>query len=206
MQTDDLNEGAVKLRASGKSAAEIAAFLARRGVNVTRQTASNWRAGKTLPPDEARAAFAGAPFRIPTVAWERPAKAPDGVMTGGSPSKPPGRPGGPTAGHGGPGDRRSAAELAAGLLARIEGFRARAEAEGTPAAAARLCALEGRAIERLAKLTGEGASPEGELVRSPQWARLRAEILGAVGKHPAAARDLLAALEAHGHAPPKGTP
>jgi hypothetical protein len=65
-----------------------------------------------------------------------------------------------------------------------------------PAAAHRVALLEGRAIERRAKLRDKATAPEGELVRSPQWARLRSEILAALTAHPAALRAVLAVLEA----------
>jgi hypothetical protein len=50
MSTADLNSGASKLRASGRSTSELAGFLAGRGVEVSRMTCPNWRAGKTLAP------------------------------------------------------------------------------------------------------------------------------------------------------------
>jgi hypothetical protein len=202
--TDELNRGAAKLRKSGQSAAEIATFLEDRGVEVTRMTASNYRRGRTVPPENVRAIFAAAPFYIPIAAWDRPAPAaPALVVPQKTASVPPAsarKPGGPAATR----DTRSAATLAAELLTRIEAWREAAERDGTPAAAHRFAQLEGRAIERLAKLRGEAVGTEGELVRSPQWARLRAEILAVVGEHPPTARKLLAVLEAHGHAPHPG--
>jgi hypothetical protein len=212
--TDELNRGAAKLRKSGRSAAEIAALLADRGVEVTRMTASNYRRGRTVPPENVRAIFAAAPFYIPITAWDRPAPAapalavpkkaaPPRVIPKKTASVPPAAArtlGGPAATR----DTRSAATLAAELLTRIEAWREAAERDGTPAAAHRFAQLEGRAIERLAKLRGEAVGTEGELVRSPQWVRLRAEILSVVGEHPPTARKLLAVLEAHGHAPHPG--
>ena len=198
MADGDVNLGASKLRDSGRSAAEIAAFLAGRGVEITRMTASNYRRGRTVPPENVRAVLVDAPFYIPTDAWDRPiapSQAPEvdaatvpATDVGGRADDPPATRG-----------DRSSATLAAELLTRIEGWRAQAEREGTPAAAARFAALEGRAIERLAKLRGEATAPEGELVRSPQWARLRAQILDVVAYHPETARRLLAVLEASGH-------
>jgi hypothetical protein len=200
----ELNLGAEKLRASGRSAAEIAAFLAGRGVEVTRMTASNYRRGRTVPPENVRTIFGDAPFYIPVDAWDLPPAAPaaprmpasDVTATEGA-SDSPGPLGAPAAAQ----SDRSAATLAAQLLARIEGWRQAAEREGTASAAARFAALEGRAIERLAKLRGEATAPEGELVRSPQWAKLRGRILDVVAEHPPTARKLLAVLEQHGHPP-----
>jgi hypothetical protein len=201
----ELNLGATKLRESGRSASAIAGFLAKRGVTVTRMTCSNWRSGKTVPPENARAVFAADPFYIPAAEWDRaqtPANALAAASMASEPSAPaPGVPG-PTSADSGanapPSGDRSAATLAAELLARIEGWRAKAEAEGTAAAAARFAELEGRAIDRLAKLRGEATSPEGELARSPQWTRLRSAILAVVAEHPPTARKLLSVLAAHG--------
>jgi hypothetical protein len=198
------NEGAERLKAHAKSLAEIVGYLAGRGVTVTRMTVSNWRSSKFAPPDEARDIFAEPPFNIPKADWDRAVGA-SAAGTEGLGEKPganlrpvlavaPGGDAGVAPGaNEEPPAEQSAAELAGDLLGRIRRLREAAEAEGTPAAKARILELEGKAVDRFARLTGQDVT-ELEIGRSPQWQRLKAEIFECLKGHPDAAKALAATM------------
>ena len=177
-----MNDGAVRLKALGLSLGKIAEELGKLGLTVTKMAVSRWIRGERVPTLEARAVLEKPPFGIDPKAWDS-AAGPAGAKKARAPAppSPPSAPAGAVA---------NAPELAQDLLTRIQRWREQSEVDGTPAAQAQLAALEMRAIQQLAGLTGQAAAPEAELVRSPAWKKLKAELLGALERFP----DALAAV------------
>jgi hypothetical protein len=222
-----MNSGSFALAATGASLADICGRLARRGVKVVRATASNWRAGKTSPSEEAREAIS-AEFGIAAGSWDV-AVSPAGKARAPSPHcvKPrrhergAARPLRSASTHQRanadpsgristvpPEDRaelaQAVAEQVRAAVERIALLRAEADLMGTPSAKAQAMRLELHALEVLARITGEtppATVTEAVLVKSAAWRRLRDRIIAAFMKHPEAAADVMAALDPGGSEP-----
>jgi hypothetical protein len=181
-----MNQGAELLERSEMTLAAVVRALEKQGVRVTPEAVRCWRNGSKLPGDVARVALSKAPFRIPPDAWDRrPGAEPKPQMKRhrSDPAK--------------AGVVVDAATLAKEQLERIQAWRREADEDASDATRAKLAALEMRAIRAYAQLTGQATSTEAELARSPQWARLRSDLVSALEKHPEAAKDVLAAIERH---------
>jgi hypothetical protein len=192
------NEGAALLKARGGSRGALVALLGAAGVHAVRATVGNWRDARTKPGPEARAVMAKPPLKIPPDAWDRTAG--DVVGPANRAAAPPTPPILPPALREAkreaiPPAEETAADLAQGLLTRIQILREQFETTslGIPARK-QLAEMEGAAIERYAKLTGQSATPESQLLRSPAWAKLSAKVLDALEAYPDALRAVREAL------------
>ncbi len=97
-----------------------------------------------------------------------------------------------------PADESNASELARDLLARIQVLREQFESTDLGMSARKaLAEMEGKAIERFAKLSGQAAT-ERDILGSPHFQRVLDEMFAALSKHPQALLDLRAALKDDG--------
>jgi hypothetical protein len=218
-----MNRGALALSKTGLSLQAVRTLLAERGVTVSRQAIHRWRRGDASPSTEARAALGQAPLAIDPCAWDllandaapRLAQAAPvrvGRSTGQTRSRPRAgeavaappsavtrtrqAPDSSPAGGVTVTTMRSAADLAEEQLAEIQVYRQQfRDSKLDIRAAALLADMEGKAIERYARLTGEVPSPETVLARSPAWQRLRDKVFGALERFPDATRAVLEVLE-----------
>lgn len=189
-----MNPGAKRLAALGLTCTEIVEKVAASGHQVSRMAASRWQTGKKLPAREAREALLKA-FGIPVEAWDggaraKPAPAPVVAPVPTPPPTPvpsmvPMQP---------PSDEPTAAELARDLLTRIQLYREQSEMTTLGVQAHRtLAEMEGKAIERYAKLTGQAAT-EREILSSPHFTKVLDEMFRVLEKFPDALRALRAAM------------
>lgn len=189
-----MNQGAQKLRDLGWPLSRLRAELEGLGLQTTTVSISGWRSGKNVPTAPAREKMALAPFGIPADAWDADA-GPEKPKT--SPAKKPSKKLAAPAG----GQLVNAEVLARDYLEKIAQWRQAAEADGVTAAVkANYASLERQAIQLYAKVTGQAEATENQLVRSPQWQRLKTELLQALEAHPKAAKAVLSALQGFGRA------
>lgn len=178
-----MNAGAAKLAAVELSISEIIERLKAEGVSVTGPAVSRWQHGKRVPRGEDRRALSRA-FGIPTGAWDEEPEAP-GAPAAAASSPRPIASADPTA-----------ADLARDLLTRIQLYREQAETTQLGVQARKMLAeMEGSAIERYARLSGNRSS-ERDMVASPQFKRLLEEMFRALAPYPDAMRALRAAMTA----------
>jgi transcriptional regulator with XRE-family HTH domain len=189
-----MNEGARQLDGKNLKGSAAVAALAGAGLKVTRMTVSRWSRGKSVPDDAARDVLASA-LGIPVPAWDLEPAVPTAKVSRPSKHKPPrGKPRPPPSPLSL--DMPTAAALAKEALAAVQMLQIQLESstlsiEGRK----KLGDMLGAAIDRYAKYSGQGA-PEKDLVNSPQWARLSDMLVGALVKHPEAARAVQAVLRA----------
>jgi hypothetical protein len=191
-----MNAGAVQLSALEFSCSEVVAKLKTAGLTVSRMSVSGWQTGKKKPAPAARAAIAEA-LKIPVSAWDSDAHPKAGTAAGRdadlvddhtvafAPTRPL-----PTSSLADP----TAADLAHDLMTRIQLFREQSEMSDLGIHARKMLAeMEGKAIERYAKLAGQSTS-ERDLLRSPFFTKVLDEMVAALEKFPDALRALRAAL------------
>jgi hypothetical protein len=188
-----MNEGAARLAGKKMNGPALVRAMAAFGVTISTMTAGNWQRGKKLPADVARGILARPPFDIPADAWDRDAG--PGLATAAVPAPPPSEPTGPRPPPSSL-DMPTASALAKEALAAVQVLQLQLDSstlsiEGRK----KLGDMLGAAIDRYAKYSGQGA-PEKDLVNSPQWARLSDMLVGALLKHPEAARAVQAVLRA----------
>lgn len=174
------NDGAKRLRAAGTSLNAVVALLSKSGVKVTRTAVGYWRDASRLPEPMARDAMAKPPLKIPVTAWDSSGK-----------PRPPTPP--VEKGEAMPEPTQTAAALAQDWLTRISRWRNQAELTDS-ASQVQLAKLEMQGIKEFAALTGQEATPETTLLRSPAWTKLSAKILDALERHPEALRAVREAL------------
>jgi hypothetical protein len=187
-----VNQGAQKLRDLGWSLTRLRGELEKLGLQTTTVSISGWRSGRNVPTAPTRERLAVAPFEIAADSWDT------AIDTGpGKPKISPARKA-PKAKLPPPakGQLVNAEALARDYLEKISQWREAAEAEGVTAAVkANYASLERQAITLYAKISGQSEATESQLARSPQWARLRADLLAALEAHPKAARAVLQVLQ-----------
>ncbi len=178
------NAGATKLASLGLSCAEVVERLKAAGFATSRISVSRWQNGKTKPEAEARTYIERA-FGIESTVWD-----------GGAPPKPapsapatiPAPPAVPTS------TDPTASELARDLLTRIQLYREQFETTNLGVQGRKaLAEMEGKAIERYAKLSGQAAT-EREILSSPHFTKILDDIFAVLEKHPDAMLALRAAL------------
>lgn len=182
-----MNAGAQRLAESGWSLAKIVAAVAKRGgPTVTRTSAARWRSGEKTPGAGARGALARSTLRIPVEAWDLA-----GEARGGAPAAHATPPPSAPAGVG----LVSGEALARDYLHRVTTWRQAAEESGSVDARVKYAGLELRAVRVYLAVTGQATATELEIGRSPQWTRLRGELLAALEGHPDAAKAVLAVMD-----------
>jgi hypothetical protein len=194
------NQGSDALRAVGLSVEKMRVLLASNGFETTTKSLSGWRDGSNKPRSEARQAMLKV-WSVPLDTWDKP------VGEGAAEPRPlpvkastpiPDAPPPPLDPEGG---FENAEELAKDYLDRCRSWRTSTEgAEYTDAQRRHYAGLERQAIQLYAKVSGQAEATENQLVRSPQWARLKAEILRVLEQHPKAAKAVLLALQDYGRA------
>jgi hypothetical protein len=184
-QTPPRTEGERLLRAVPLSLAEIA-----KRTRSSRAAVHDWRARSRRPDDDARVRLQTA-FGIPRIAWEmRPGAA--GAAATSTPATPAAAPAAVLAGAAADVSLASTLEQVVELLKGVQELRnndgldtsTRTRAADTEA---RVLALK-RRIELDLEVTEE------RFVQSAVWRRIRTRLMRALLNHPAAARDVCAAL------------
>jgi transcriptional regulator with XRE-family HTH domain len=176
------SEGQRLLRLVPGSLREIAAR-----VNVkSRQTVLDWRDGRKVPGPGMRAALADA-YGIPVPAWSQLPSRPSSSQASGTPA-----PRSPT-----PPVATAPVRTLEHCLALIADVQKERKVDGlVPAERIKLADAEGRLLSLRHRLEKEHDLLESRIVNEhPSWVRLRRTLVAALAKHPAAARDVMAAIE-----------
>lgn len=151
-----------------------------RALGVSKQTVSCWRSGKKLPEPSMRRALETA-YAIPCAAWEQQSTP--------LPVPPPAPPPAPSFDTLTTRDEVRAAY--AGLRARKEALPASAaESERT-----KLDDLMLKALSLLARMDEREEQALERFMKSPDWRRMRAALVGALDPYPDAAQAVATALE-----------
>lgn len=186
-----MNAGAAQLDALGLSLADVVDRLAMAGFTAHRPAVSRWRNGKRLPEASARKALQEV-FGIEPRAWDLPpgAEAPEEATVSPEATQVATITGNTLATALDP----TASELAKDLLGRIQVLREQSESTTLPLSARKqLAEMEGRAIERYAKLSGQAAT-ERDILSSPHFTRVLDELMAALEPYPEALRAVRKAM------------